>query len=247
MMISILMPYYNKRLYVKESIISVIDQSFKDFELIIIYDDETKKDLDYIKSLEKMDKRIKLIINQKNLGAGLSRNRGIDYAKGEFIAFIDSDDLWRKDKLQKQITIMKKNNYDFSHTDYEIIDQDGKIRGKRVAKNFFQVNDLIKSCDIGLSTVILSKKILSLEKRFPNLKTKEDFILWLKILEYKIPIYSINETLTSWRKLENSLSSSLIQKLKDAFIVYNKYMKFNFFKSIYYILCLSINYIKKNK
>ena len=246
-MISILMPYYNKRLYVKESIISVIDQSFKDFELIIIYDDETKKDLDYIKSLEKMDKRIKLIINQKNLGAGLSRNRGIDYAKGEFIAFIDSDDLWRKDKLQKQITIMKKNNYDFSHTDYEIIDQDGKIRGKRVAKNFFQVNDLIKSCDIGLSTVILSKKILSLEKRFPNLKTKEDFILWLKILEYKIPIYSINETLTSWRKLENSLSSSLIQKLKDAFIVYNKYMKFNFFKSIYYILCLSINYIKKNK
>ena len=108
MMISILMPYYNKRLYVKESIISVIDQSFKDFELIIIYDDETKKDLDYIKSLEKMDKRIKLIINQKNLGAGLSRNRGIDYAKGEFIAFIDSDDLWRKDKLQKQITIMKK-------------------------------------------------------------------------------------------------------------------------------------------
>ena len=247
MMISILMPYYNKRLYVKESIISVIDQSFKDFELIIIYDDETKKDLDYIKSLEKMDKRIKLIINQKNLGAGLSRNRGIDYAKGEFIAFIDSDDLWRKDKLQKQITFMKKNNYDFSHTDYEIIDQDGKIRGKRVAKNFFQINDLIKSCDIGLSTVILSKKILSLEKRFPNLKTKEDFILWLKILEFKIPIYSINETLTSWRKLENSLSSSLIQKLKDAFIVYNNYMKFNFFKSIYYILCLSINYIKKNK
>jgi len=241
------MPYYKKKKYIKSSIQSVLKQTYKYFELIIVYDDPGSQDIIFLKRLAKQDKRIKLIINKKNLGAGLSRNQGMDCAKGEFIAFLDSDDLWKKNKLQKQIDFMKKNKCDFSHTSYEIIDHNEKIVGKRIARNFYQVDDLIKSCDIGLLTVVLSKRIINLGVRFPYLKTKEDFVLWLKILQLNIPIISINETLASWRKLDHSLSSSIIQKLMDAFRVYHKFMKYNLIKSLYYVTCLSLNYFKKTK
>ena len=161
------------------------------------------------------------------------------------MAFLDSDDIWKKNKLEVQLDSMKKNNYKISHTSYEIIDLKNNVIGNRKAKNFSDLKELLKSCDIGLSTVILEKEILSDECLFPSLKTKEDFVLWLKILKKKITIGSVDVPLTYWRKLDNSLSSSIVQKLSDGFTVYNKFMNFNFFKSIYYLVCLSLNYVKK--
>ena len=105
----------------------------------------------------------------------------------------------------------------------------------------------MKSCDIGTSTVILKKDIFTDEVKFPSIKTKEDFVLWLRILKKKIKIHGLNENLTIWTKSNTSLSSSTIQKLIDGFKVYNKYMKFNFFKSFYYLICLSLIFIIKNK
>jgi len=244
-LISIVIPYYKKKKYISESIQSVLNQSYQNFEIILVYDDKNITELDFIKDITKIDNRINLIVNKSNLGAAISRNKGIQYAKGDFIAFLDADDLWKKNKLEKQINFMKKNKFDFCHTTYEIIDDNYQIIKQRKARNFYEVDDLIKSCDIGLSTVILSKKIINLDIRFPELKTKEDFVFWLKILQLKIPIVSIDETLSSWRKIDNSLSSSTFQKLLDAFKVYNYYMKFNFLKSCYLVACLSINYLRK--
>ena len=102
------------------------------------------------------------------------------------------------------------------------------------------------SCDIGLSTVVAEKKIFTKSFKFPNQKTKEDFVLWLKILKKNIQIIGIDKNLTSWYSTKNSLSSSSIQKIKDAFKVYSKYMKFNFIKSVYFTLILSLNFFKKN-
>jgi teichuronic acid biosynthesis glycosyltransferase TuaG len=246
-LISIIIPYFKKKKYIEETIKSVINQTYENFEIILIYDQSDDNDLPYIREMIKQDNRISLIVNKKNLGAGLSRNLGIDFAKGNYIAFLDADDLWRKNKLQFQINYMKNNNIKISHTDYEIIDSNRKHIGKRLARNFFHTNDLVKSCDIGLSTVMLKKKILSSKIRFPNLKTKEDFVLWLKILQLQIPIISLNKNLSSWRRLDDSLSSNNIQKLIDAFKVYNRFMNFNFIKSIYYVGCLSLNFLKKNK
>ena len=212
---------------------------------MIIYDDDNLSDLNYLEKLFQSEEKIRIIKNSQTIGAGLSRNKGIQNSKGEYIAFIDADDIWKKYKLENQINFMKKKKIKFSHTTYEIIDKNDKVLGKRVSRNFEKVDDLIKSCDIGLSTVILKKEIINDETKFPNLKTKEDFVLWLKILQRNISINSLNENLTSWRKLENSLSSSITQKLKDAFKVYNHYMKFNFIKSCYYVICLSIKFLKK--
>ena len=244
-LVSIIIPYYKKSKYILKTINSILNQSYNQFEIIIIYDDENLSELDYLEKLFKSEKKIKIIKNLKNIGAGFSRNKGIENAKGEFIAFIDADDIWKRHKLKNQINFMKKKKLKFSHTSYEIIDENDKILGKRISRDFEKVDDLIKSCDIGLSTVILEKEIIDAQTKFPNLKTKEDFVLWLKILQKNILIRSFNETLTSWRKIDNSLSSSVIQKLIDAFKVYNYYMKFNFIKSSYYVICLSINYLKK--
>ena len=244
-LVSIIIPYYKKKEYILKTINSVLNQSYNNYEIIIIYDDENLSDLDYLEKLFKLEKKIKIIKNSKTVGAGFSRNKGIENAIGEFIAFIDADDTWKKYKLEKQINFMKKKKLKFTHTPYEIIDKNDKVLGERISKNFEKVDDLIKSCDIGLSTVIIKKEIIDYQTTFPNLKTKEDFVLWLKILKKNILISYFNETLSSWRKLDNSLSSSIIQKLIDAFKVYNYYMKFNFVKSLYYTICLSINYLKK--
>lgn len=244
-LVSIIIPYYKKKKYIKLTINSVISQTYKNFELIIIYDDKNKEDLNFLKKIIKKDKRIKIYINKKNLGAGPSRNKGIKLSKGNLIAFLDSDDLWSKNKLQKQIFFMKKNLADISHTSYHIINSNNKIIGSRKAKDMTH-NLLIKSCDIGLSTVMLYKKIISNQTQFANIKTKEDYVLWLKITLKYDKIYALQNKLTKWRKLDDSLSSSKLQKFHDGYLVYKKYMNFNFFKSFIYTVLLSLNYFIKN-
>ncbi len=244
-LVSIIVPYYKKKIFIRKSIKSILKQSYQNFEIIIIYDDPSFVDLNYIKNVIKIDKRISLLINKKNIGAGQSRNNAIKKAKGKFIAFLDADDIWKKNKLKLQLKFMKTNNYKISHTSYQILDKQNKITGNRIAKKFVYVEDLLRSCDIGLSTVMLEKKILSRICKFGTTKTKEDFVFWLTILKKKIVIGSLDKNLTLWRRTKDSLSSSTIQKIIDGFTVYNKHMKFNYFKSFYYLALLSFNYIKK--
>ena len=244
-LVSIIIPYYKKREYITSTLNSVLKQTYKNLEIIIIYDDQDKEDLELMKKLIKLDTRIILIINKKSLGAGLSRNYGIKKCKGKYVSFIDADDIWKKKKLELQIEFMKKKNFLISHTNYETIDKENNVINLKTARNFNNVNDLIKSCDIGLSSVVVKKKILTKGCLFANLKTKEDFVLWLRILKKNIKIGGLQKNLMCWRKLDNSLSSSVLQKIKDGYFVYNKFMKFNFFKSLYFLFLLSLNSLFK--
>ena len=243
-LVSIIIPYYKKNKYIEPAINSVIRQTYKNFELIIIYDDENKEDLNFLKKIIKKDKRIKLYINKKNLGAGMSRNKGIQLSKGSLIAFLDSDDLWLRNKLKKQIFFMKKNVIDISHTSYHIINFENKIIGNRKAKDMNH-KLLLNSCDIGLSTVVLSKKIITNNIKFADIKTKEDYVFWLKITLNGNKIFALKNKLTKWRKLDNSLSSSKFQKFCDGYRVYRKYMNFSIIKSFICLALLSFNYVLK--
>ena len=138
---------------------------------------------------------------------------------------------------------MEKKKCMISHTDYEIVNNKDKLIGYMPIKEILTYNDLIYSCDIGLSTVMINNKLKSIIK-FPNITTKEDYILWLS-LSKKFKIYGIQKNLTSWRKNNSSLGY-VIRKFKDAFIVYSKYEKFNFLKSIFFVLLLTINFLKKS-
>ena len=242
-LISIIIPYYKKKNFISKTIKSILNQSYKNFEIIIIYDDTDMSELHYLKKIIKVNKRFKIIINKQNLGVSKSRNKGIKKSKGKYIAFIDGDDIWKKEKLKTQFQFMEKNNYMISHTDYEIINDNDKLIGRMPIKKILDYKDLIYSCDIVLSTVMVSSKIKSIIK-FPDITTKEDYILWLR-LSKKFKIYGIQKNLTSWRKSNSSLRY-IIRKLKDAFLVYSKYEKFNFFKSIFFVSFLSINFLKKS-
>ena len=244
--ISVIIPYYKKKQLIKRTVLSVLKQSHKLFEIIIIYDDSDVSDLNYIKKIKKLDRRIKLIVNKKNVGAGFSRNLGIKKSSGDYIAFLDADDYWKKNKLEKQLNFMLRNKYLISHTSYEIQNTSNKKLGSRFAKNYYNFEKLLVSCDIGLSSVMIKKGVLKGNLIFPNIKTKEDFVLWLLILKKGISIYALKSKLVFWTKTENSLSSSTIQKLKDSYLVYSRYMKFNVFKTLMYIFILSFNYIKKS-
>ena len=242
--ISIIIPYYRKKKYFQEAIKSILNQTYKNYEVIVIYDDACLDELKFVKDILKKIKIKKLIINNKNYGAGLSRNRGILKAKGTYLAFCDADDIWKKNKLNMQLKFMLKNNLEISYTNYFVINEKSKTVGKFNTLRRLSYNDLLKSCDIGLSTIILNKKFFY-NNKFSKLKTKEDYLLWLKITKKIKFIYGLNQYLSSWRENKNSLSSSIMQKLLDAYRLYRLYLNYSFIFSILFTLRLGLYAIIK--
>ena len=240
------MPYYKKSNYVDETVNSILNQTFKDFEIIIVDDELSDNSTKVLNRIKQLDKRINIFKNKKNLGAGQSRNNAINLCNGEFIAFCDCDDLWKSNKLETQLKIMHKLNLEFSHTSYEIIDKKNSKIGYRDAKENLSFLQLQKSCDIGLSTVILKKNLFDNKKfRFGETKTKEDYILWLLLAKNDIIIFGIKDCLVSWRKSKDSLSSSTFQKIYDGYKVYKVYLQYSTLKSFYFLFRLSLNFILK--
>ena len=244
-LVSVIIPYFKKKKFIEKTINSIKSQTHKNLEIIIVYDDEDRSDLKLIKKIKNSDKRIRLIVNNKTLGAGRSRNIGIKKSKAKYIAFLDADDLWKKNKVKSQLKFMIKNDFEISHTTYEILKKKQKTKKIMRAKIFRDYKQLLVSCDIGLSTVMLKKNLITKNCKFPKLKTKEDFVLWLLILKKNVIIGALDKNLTTWRKLDSSLSSSVLQKFKDGFYLYNEHMKFNFLKSFFYLVILSINFLRK--
>ena len=242
-LVSVIIPYFKKRDYIKRSLDSVLNQTYKNYEIIIIYDDTNLDDLSYIKKISENKSKIKIVINKENLGAGRSRNIGIQNSSGKIIAFLDSDDEWLPEKLEKQLKFMLKNNYKFTFCNYDKIDNKNKVI-KANSKSEINYNELLLDCEIGLSTVLLDRNIIE-EDLFSPIKTKEDYLAWLKITRRNINAYSLPETLVIWNKSKKSLSSNLLQKLSDGFKVYYVYLNFNIFKSLYHLTILSINSLKR--
>ena len=140
-LVSVIIPYFKKKNFIVESVNSVINQSYKNLEIIIIYDDFSHKELDYILKLKDLDPRISIVINSKNVGAGESRNIGISKSNGKYIAFLDADDFWSLNKIELQIKYMQDNNLYCSHTSYNVVNIERVILAKRTAK-FLRVTHL---------------------------------------------------------------------------------------------------------
>jgi len=241
-LISVVITYFKKKKFIKKTLDSIFNQSYQNFELVFVFDDEDKKDLNFIKSLLKKFKRKKLIINKKNLGVANSRNLAIKHCKGDYLAFIDADDIWLKNKLNIQLNLMLKKGYQLSYSAYSIINSNGKIISTREVSSNINYLKLIKSCEIGLSTVMIQNKLFN-QLKFPNLKTQEDFALWLKLLRKGYKFFPIKKVLSSWRITENSLSSNKFQKLIDAFKLFYVYENKNLIYSVYGVIVLTYNKI----
>lgn len=242
MLVSIIIPYYKSEKFIRKTINSIINQSYKNWEAIIIDDENSNISLRALNNLK--DRRIKILKNLRNKGVASTRNYGISKAKGNFVAFIDSDDFWHKDKLKLQISEMIKNNYNVSYTSYTAFKKQDDIKYFVEANKKLDFSSLIKANPICCSSVVVKKKILK-KKAFPNLKTKEDYVLWLKISK-KNNFYPIKKNLTFHRIRKNSLSSNHLNKLFNAFSIYNDFLSFNIVYSFCCVVRLYMNaFIKK--
>ena len=210
-LVSIIMPSYNTANYIGESINSVINQSYKNWELIIVDDCSTDNTDEVIKDFLK-DSRIKYLKNKENSGAAISRNKALRMAKGEWIAFLDSDDLWNHKKLEKQIKFMEQNKYNFSYTKYREIDEQGnnlniEISGPKKITKFRMYN----YCWLGCLTVMYNRKKIGLIQ-IKDIKKNNDYAMWLKICK-KENCYLYPNSLALYRKRNGSISSQSYLKL----------------------------------
>ena len=208
-LVSIILNCFNGEQYLKEALNSIKNQTYKNWELIFWDNKSTDKSKDILKSFK--NKKFKYFIAKKHTSLYEAKNLAIKVSRGEFISFIDADDIWKNKKLELQIKFMLKKNILFSHSSYEIVDDNNKVKGFRTAENYDSFFQLRRSCNIGLSTVIIERKLLSNRFKFPKIKTKEDYVLWLLIIKSGIKIFGLKKKLVKWRKSRNSLSSALYQ------------------------------------
>jgi teichuronic acid biosynthesis glycosyltransferase TuaG len=241
--VSVVMPFFRKKEFFEEAYNSVLNQSYPNIEIIIIYDDHDLTQLNFVKNLIKKNNTT-IIVNRRNRGASYSRNVGIKKSKGYYVAFLDCDDIWYKNKLEVQITFMEKFQLDCTCTNYSVINKNGNILYSLSPPTVSTYESLLKSCDIGLSTVVIKKRIFS-HFKFPNLLTKEDYLLWLNISKNGINIIALEKILVHWRDVRGSLSSNFIQRVKDSFKIYYYHEKQFLFQSIISIIMLSLNSFKK--
>lgn len=210
-LVSIIMPSYNTANHISKSINSIIKQTYKNWELIIV-DDCSIDNTDKIVAEFLNDKRIKYLKNKKNFGAAVSRNRALKEAKGKWIAFLDSDDLWKEEKLEKQIDFMEENNYDFSYTYYEEINENGEklnveIQGPKKITKFGMYN----YCWPGCLTVMYNAEKIGL-LQIEDIQKNNDYAMWLKIIK-KTNCYLYSYSLAFYRKRSGSISRQNYLKL----------------------------------
>ena len=239
-LVSIIIPVFNSAGFVNEAILSVKKQTYPYWEIIIVDDcsiDETEQ---VIRKLCEKDEKIHYFRLAKNSGAAVARNLGIQKSKGKYIAFLDSDDKWVPDKLSTQIAVMEEKNYNFTYTDYVIMNQK---TGKSI--QFDSIMDKVIYADevkfnyIACSTVIFNQEVLG-KHYMPDLRNRQDWGLWISLLTKTEAAYRVKEKLTIYLQRKNSISSSKFKMIKYHWLIYRKFLKKRFIHSIY---LLSINVV----
>lgn len=244
--ISVITPVYNAGKYIESTIMSVRNQTFKEFEMILIDDCSTDNSREVIEKITQEDSRIKYILLEHNSGAAVARNTGIEAANGRYIAFLDSDDVWKNDKLKQQLNFMEKNNYAFTYTAFETITEDNKVIQKEVlVPESLNYTQLLKNTAIACSTVIIDRSKTG-NFSMPLVRKGQDTATWLKLLKGPVEnAYGLNKVLSSYRKVKGSISDDKLSALKRTWNTYRNIEKLPLPKAGYYFTWYVLNAIKK--
>ncbi len=243
-LVSVIMPLYNNEKFLERAIVSVINQTYQNWELIIINDKSTDNSLEIANEYSNQYENINLINLNTNSGVANARNKGIKKANGIYLAFLDSDDIWLPEKLEKQIEFMVKNNYDFTCTYYGKIDDKNNVLPTIVkSRNSLNYNQILKN-NIGNSTAIYNIKKLG-KYEVPIIKKRNDYALWLKVIKKSKKVYTLQEILSYHRIHSNSLSAKKMDLIKYHYRVYRKLENLSVVKTTYLILYWCIKTIYK--
>lgn len=230
--VSVIIPAYNAEKYIMDAINSVRSQTFEDWELIVIDDCSTDSTCSVVESMALVDGRIRLVKNETNIGVAEARNYGLELCKGSYAAFLDSDDIWYPEKLEKQLEQIYKEDADIVFTSYDVIDADGnKTKSGYIVPEKVTYDELLKENVIGCSTVLMSKKIFG-KHRFSAEFYHEDYVLWLDLLSVGIKAVGCPQILAAWRLLENSRSFNKRGAAMERWKIYRNHCKLPVIKSI---------------
>lgn len=240
--VSIITPAYNAENFICETIQSILQQTYKDWELLIVDDCSTDNTHILAKDYAEQDARIRVLRPKKNGGVAAARNFGLEHAKGDYIAFLDSDDLWKPEKLEKQLAFMKDKDCVLSYTDFQKFNSDDGSLGKvmRCPKRM-RANDILKNTAIGCLTVMVDKRQCG-DFRMPPLNHTEDNCTWYEILKRtKQVANNQGEVLSLYREGNASLTKNKGKSARQQWETYRNYFNFSFLKSVYFFICYAAN------
>lgn len=244
---SIILPVYNSVRYLNSTITSVVQQTMTDFEVLAIDDCSTDESLRMLYRWAEKDRRIQVFRNAKNQGVAEMRNRGIQLAKGEYIAFLDSDDSWHCDKLEQQIRLLEQTGYDFCCTAYAMFDEQGqRIKNRMLSRQTIMLEDLLRENYICCSSVLLRSQ-LAKQHSMDGTYAHEDYVYWLELLQSGARGCVLNKCLTSYRLAQTSRSANKIKAAQGRWQVYRRYLGYGVFRSGWYFVQYAVNGVRKYK
>lgn len=242
--VSIIVPVYNAANYIEQTIQSVLAQDYENWELILVENGSADDSVAKIQAFD--DERIRLIIMDGNAGAANARNEGMRQATGTYVGYVDADDLWRPDKLSRQIAFMQEKNAAFAFTGYEFGDEDAHPTGKIVrVPETLSYRQALSNTTIFTSTVLFDTRLIEKDKLYmPNVKS-EDSALWFQILREGATAYGLDENLVIYRRPANSLSSNKLEAMRRIWNLYRKQEKLNIFYSMYLFIGWAFRAVKR--
>jgi teichuronic acid biosynthesis glycosyltransferase TuaG len=241
-LVSIITPVFNSEEYLERTIYSVLNQSYSNWEWILIDDCSIDNSWNIISNYSFTDSRIKVLKNEYNRGSGYTRNKAISHAQGTFIAFLDSDDIWHKDKLTLQIEFMKQNSYSFTHTSYGYINEvDIRIKNTfRVSKKPVDYKHLLKRTEISCLTAIYNCDLIG-KFYMSEHRRKQDYALWLNILQSGYKSYPLDIELAYYRQRRNSSTSNKWVLIHKHVLFLKETQGISYIQSLYYTFFWAIN------
>jgi teichuronic acid biosynthesis glycosyltransferase TuaG len=244
-LVDIILPVYNSENFIIKTIESILNQKFKNWRLMIIDDNSLDNTYNIIKknySIYLKKKKFFLYQNQKNRGQGFSRNFLLKKTKAKYVAFIDSDDLWKKNKLFEQINFMKKKKYDFTFTDYKILKENKEINEIK-APVFFNYNNFVSNTSIATSTIIINRKAIG-KIKFPNIRLCEDYVFKCNLLK-KLPAYNLCKANIYYRIRADSLQSYRLRVFFAVWKINKNFNNMNLLQNLLSLFFISLNSLKK--
>ncbi|GGF08683.1 Glycosyltransferase involved in cell wall bisynthesis [Chishuiella changwenlii] len=242
-LVSIITPCYNSEQFIVETYQSIFNQTYKNWEWIIVDDCSKDNSVELIKSFN--DDRVKLFVQDNNQGAAVARNKALDIAKGKYITFIDSDDLWLPNFLETTINYLENNNENLVYTSYKRVDENLNFAlNDFIAIDKINRNRILYNCPIPMLTSVYNASEIGIVK-FPDVELREDHAMWIDLLERTKYARAIKESLAIYRMRENSVSRNKWNIAIKQYNVYNKYLRMNIIQSSYYTFFWALNGLKK--
>lgn len=244
-LLSIIIPVYNAGKYIEATLNSIYAQTYKDFEIILVDDCSSDNSAEIIKEHMKSHPEIVYHLQEENKGAAVARNTALAIAKGQYVAFLDSDDIWKPDKTEKQLKLLEEKEGAFAFTAIEMIDDNGEIvKKKRKVKEKVTYKFLLHNTMIPTSSVIIDRNKIG-DFSMPLRRSGQDYATWLQLLRDGTVAYGINEALVQYRVGHKSLSSNKFKSIKQVYQIQTQDEHINKFSAFFNVLCFGFNALKK--